>query len=708
MSSKKILTFHVYKGAQIVKKAEFNDESVTIGSGSSALLSIPDSGLAELHCVINVEDDGTVHLFDLGSEQGTKINGEAVSNSAIKSGAAIAAGDLKILVTYRAAFSTDDFDDQEATRVQGSPPANATMSGMLDDDKTDPGLKDKAAKKTPAPVQARAAATNEEATDPGPTRTPAPAAARPAATPAPAAKAAAPAAEERDEHDSHDGSDDHPDSDPQGDDLIAILVRGAQADPAMKSKGRVLEVNQIWGDALLEAKQFTRRASTVTIGAAVIYPWRVLGVRLFPVPPPLNNVMGYVPPGLSTCESEWASDFHAPAASLPDGRDFNLVKWKGDRYVVRASKEWDGFVDVGETRYNNFDEAVAAGKGTKDATGYDIPMDDNTRVAVDIDGMVFFTQMVSPGRKAMAQMTNNVDWVFLGLGTIMGSAAFIFFILVYLAPAASQTSDVGVLEDRYVELLMDKPEPEKKKGGSPDAGEGAKAKKEEGKVGKKDAKMEKAKGDKVEMKKQEMDRQIVDQAGIMGAMQDDALASLGASGLSADITGGIGGLIGAKGTQIGSGGLGARGSGIGGGGTAEGLGGLGTKGTGSGSSGFGQGGGNFGQKGEGGIAGVGGDPIVIGALDRSLIDEVIKAHMSQIRYCYQRELTKKPDLGGKIVVKFTIAKDGSVSSASTKSTTMNNPAVEQCIEGRFMKFMFPQPKGGGIVIVSYPFLFAPG
>ena len=146
MSSKKILTFHVYKGAQIVKKAEFNDESVTIGSGSSALLSIPDSGLAELHCVINVEDDGTVHLFDLGSEQGTKINGEAVSNSAIKSGAAIAAGDLKILVTYRAAFSTDDFDDQEATRVQGSPPANATMSGMLDDDKTDPGLKDKAAK----------------------------------------------------------------------------------------------------------------------------------------------------------------------------------------------------------------------------------------------------------------------------------------------------------------------------------------------------------------------------------------------------------------------------------------------------------------------------------------------------------------------------------------------------------------------------------
>ena len=57
----------------------------------------------------------------------------------------------------------------------------------------------------------------------------------------------------------------------------------------------------------------------------------------------------------------------------------------------------------------------------------------------------------------------------------------------------------------------------------------------------------------------------------------------------------------------------------------------------------------------------------MGALDKSLIDAVIKRNMNQIRYCYQRELTKNPSLGGKIVVKFTIAKDGSVSKASIKS-----------------------------------------
>jgi outer membrane biosynthesis protein TonB len=99
--------------------------------------------------------------------------------------------------------------------------------------------------------------------------------------------------------------------------------------------------------------------------------------------------------------------------------------------------------------------------------------------------------------------------------------------------------------------------------------------------------------------------------------------------------------------------------------------------------------------------------IVMGALDKSLIDAVIKQNMASIRYCYQRELTKNPSLSGKIAVRFVIAADGSVSSAQTKTSTMGNPAVESCITGRFMRFGFPQPKGGGIVIVSYPFLFSP-
>ncbi len=107
------------------------------------------------------------------------------------------------------------------------------------------------------------------------------------------------------------------------------------------------------------------------------------------------------------------------------------------------------------------------------------------------------------------------------------------------------------------------------------------------------------------------------------------------------------------------------------------------------------------------IGQIGGDPIVHGELDRSLIDQVVKRNMNKIRYCYQRELVKDPKLAGKLVVKFVIAPDGTVSSATTKSTTMNNSSVESCINSRFMRFQFPEPKNGGSVTVSYPFVFSP-
>ncbi len=100
--------------------------------------------------------------------------------------------------------------------------------------------------------------------------------------------------------------------------------------------------------------------------------------------------------------------------------------------------------------------------------------------------------------------------------------------------------------------------------------------------------------------------------------------------------------------------------------------------------------------------------IILGALEMSLVDAVVQRHKAQIQYCYERELKSDPSLAGRVVVKFVVAKDGSVSSATTKSSTMGSPAVEGCINGRFMRMRFPEPKGGGIVIVSYPFLFSPG
>ena len=104
-----------------------------------------------------------------------------------------------------------------------------------------------------------------------------------------------------------------------------------------------------------------------------------------------------------------------------------------------------------------------------------------------------------------------------------------------------------------------------------------------------------------------------------------------------------------------------------------------------------------------------GDPIVLGALDKAEIDRVIKRHLAQVRYCYQRVLTKEPGVEGKLIIKFVIAKDGSVSSATVKpGSTLDHPEVGTCVTGRFMRMRFPEPSGGGIVIVSYPFVFRAG
>ncbi len=101
-----------------------------------------------------------------------------------------------------------------------------------------------------------------------------------------------------------------------------------------------------------------------------------------------------------------------------------------------------------------------------------------------------------------------------------------------------------------------------------------------------------------------------------------------------------------------------------------------------------------------------GQAIALGSMDKKKIDRVIKRHLKDIGACYDNALAEAPGLQGKVTVKFVIVLDGTVSSAATKESTMNSPALESCVNEKFMTFQFPEPKGG-IVIVSYPFDFSP-
>ena len=96
-----------------------------------------------------------------------------------------------------------------------------------------------------------------------------------------------------------------------------------------------------------------------------------------------------------------------------------------------------------------------------------------------------------------------------------------------------------------------------------------------------------------------------------------------------------------------------------------------------------------------------------GSLDKELIRRVIKRHISQIRYCYERQLQVNPGLNGKVRIEWVITAQGRVRSTKVMESTMGNVQVERCMMRKIRTWLFPKPKGGGIVIVTYPWVLKP-
>ena len=128
---------------------------------------------------------------------------------------------------------------------------------------------------------------------------------------------------------------------------------------------------------------------------------------------------------------------------------------------------------------------------------------------------------------------------------------------------------------------------------------------------------------------------------------------------------------------------------MGGGGTGEGtigLGNLGTIGKGGGGSGNGSGYG----RGAGGLGGrrarapdvIPGIANVRGSLDKEIIRRIIRRHVNEVRYCYEQELTKKPDLGGRVMVQFTIAASGQVIASVLQNSTHRQRAASRTAPSR--------------------------
>jgi hypothetical protein len=82
--------------------------------------------------------------------------------------------------------------------------------------------------------------------------------------------------------------------------------------------------------------------------------------------------------------------------------------------------------------------------------------------------------------------------------------------------------------------------------------------------------------------------------------------------------------------------------------------------------------------------------------------------MEAINRCYTEARVNNAALAGKVLVRFSIAQDGSVSQTSIRSTSMWDPPTEECVSAQVAQARFPALEGGRVAIVTYPFVFPAG
>ncbi len=646
-------------------------ESVIVGSGAQAAVKIQDPKVSNLHVMLKVDKDGSVTAIDLGSEGGTQVGGQRlVLPTALKPGDVLSVGGSRVEVLFGA---------PEPLRhgPVGAKVSGPVFQGSVTQQRAPMAVTMPEVVKPPSAPPPRLAApvsggNRMEASASGgmSVRTERPVApvVPPVAPPvtnrmgpsAQQAKPAAPAAVKL---------------------SLPVHLQEPLPPEAMPApEAKVLQVAMLWGDQMLEVQHF-KDGVPVTIGEAK------------------KNFFHVYTPAVGSR--------HVLAVSRPDKLEVRVPAGAG---LIVTNR--------GDVRSKDALRAAGALSGAAPDKEQVLTLGLHDRVEVSLGTVSFVARYVRPSPGIAANSLAEADFTFFKITSICLLAGLAVIMAMVLTPRAEQPESADIFNDQQrVAKFLIAPEKklEQKKLQLTGVEEGAKAKDEEGKFGKEEAKQAEAAPSKpgtpvVDKNKKEKDRQVVGKVGLLGAfkgMKGGASDVFGPGGFGTGLNNALGGLKGgaAMGDAQGVGGLGSRGTGTGGGGTALGIGGLGTQGTGRGAGG--SGGIDLGGRGKSITKVIPGKTTVVGGLDKDVIAKVIRRHQGEIKYCYESELNKDPSLAGKVAVAFTIDPTGAVSDATVSETTLNNSKAEQCMLSRIRRWKFPEPKGGGVVSVTYPWLFSP-
>jgi TonB family protein len=409
--------------------------------------------------------------------------------------------------------------------------------------------------------------------------------------------------------------------------------------------------------------------------------------------------------------------FDLPEQRLP--RNFQIVKHVNGGHVFSLPDSI-----AAEVHGKSSQEALAK-KGRRleapfTGASYEIGLDD--RIVAQLGPqLTLISRYVRANRPRDPGLFERLDVSFASTVLVALLGLALFFLMVSITPRNEDAygDELQRNEQRYTKYQVKPPEKVEQPKFKDLAGakEGEKAKGDEGKLGKEDAKKKEADPSKkgapeVDPNKHDKDLQKIKKLGLvaalskMGAGAGSAAGNvLGPGGLGSGINNSLGGTKGGAGMgdAYGVGGMGTRGSGTGGGGNALGIGGLGTKGSGNGRGGYGSI--DLGGRGKEDTVFVPGRTTVVGGLSRDVINRVIQKHYNEIKYCYEKELSKDPGLYGKVTVLFVIDGTGRVGDALVQQTTMSSEPVESCMINHVKRWAFPPPQGGGTVQVTYPYVF---
>lgn len=679
------LRFEIIQDGSVIDTLEIDQDVIKVGKLASSQLRLEDPGVSRIHAVIEKGPGGEYSVIDLGSAGGTFVNGEKITKVEISSGDELRFGDTLVMVSFV------DAVEEEATQIMDGASARAELEQMhaaqtvtLEDGTvvepyTQQGYYDEHQNYIPFWYDESGQAN--------------------------------PGYGYYDEAGAWQVAFGY--YDPQGDWVetdgpVGFGVSGAVEDtgpPASEiyqeeffasSGGDTLEVAMLWAESVLMVNSYTE-PTTVLIGA--------------------------------TPECQFIVD----ESMIGQNEEFPLVVHAGGGFALTFRPEMSGVLNDGENEYT-LEQAVQQGIARPSSTvsgAYEVQLGARTSARVDIGGtsfLVHFTEMPVLIGGGWAFDTDPIPYL------VMSAVAHILFLLLILnipAGADSLNLDGFSAQDRFVEMLL-KPDQEEEddtpnwldKGGD-DEEAAAKHKGDEGEAGKEDAPDEEGQmaiegppdNQDLELKKAQ-DTEVAMSAGVMKVFNADQVSSMWGNSdqsVGSDAMHAIGSLDSnaPPGTSQGFGGLGVSGAGRGGGGVSErgiGMANVGTAGRGGGGRGggskYGSGVSNLGEKSDRLPQVVPGNPVVTGSLDKEIIRRVIRRHRREVAYCYERELQKDKTLSGQVKVKFTISGNGSVIAAVVSESSLKNRTVESCVTDKIRRWAFPEPKGGGIVVVNYPFNFS--